>query len=77
MTTRTLPMVMMQCALGGSYTISCQLLTFASTGHFAVIDGEEGIPPPPLHVYKLSILELSGKWIAVDEFSRLVERFLS
>ena len=54
------------------------MLTLAGTRHFAILDGSRGGGDPP-GVSKLSVVELSGKdWqIALDEYSRLVVRFLT
>ena len=56
------------------------MLTLAGTRHFPILDGSRGgggCDPPG--VSKLSVVELSGKdWqIALDEYSRLVVRFLT
>ena len=47
--------------------------TFASVGGVGGGDHHHH----PLHVSKLSVVEISGKiqWIALDEYSRLVVRF--
>ena len=53
------------------------LLTLAGTRHFAIPDGTRG-DANPLGVSKVSVVGLSGKYqrIALDEYSRLVVRFL-
>ena len=55
------------------------MLTLAGTRHFAILDGSRGGGCDPPGVSKLSVVELSRKdWqIALDEYSRLVVRFLT
>ena len=55
-------------------------LTLAGTRHFAILDGTRGVgATPSLCVSKVSIVELSEKKhrIALEEYSRLVVRFLT